>query len=153
MIQSIRRKLGKPKQVSTFNLTTPTFQNSYRYLRETIHHGSEKAAIGPIIKGDAGKGDYAADLGYRGDTAASYDEKVYEVKGVGKKTSEAEKADAMGGLIELTRFIASYNSSTQQGNAFDQWNQIIDVKHFLRQVACEWLGGNWDGVVYCKNQI
>ncbi|CAO3591337.1 unnamed protein product [Absidia cylindrospora] len=139
---------GRP--VGLYLLVDDTVDKSY--LRETIHYGSNKANIGPVIKGDAGKGDYAADLAYRGDTADSYDELVYKVK-AGKKNAESETADAMAALIDLTRFIANFNSSTApKGQAvFEQWNKFIDVKHFIRQAACEWLGGNWDGIVYSGN--
>ncbi|KAI8099765.1 coth protein-domain-containing protein [Halteromyces radiatus] len=130
-------------------LTDDTVEQSY--LQETIHHGSSNARIGPIIKGDAGKGEYAADLLYRGDSPESYDPKVYEVK----PGNEPNSPDPMEGLVELTRFIAAYDISTapKDAAAFDEWNKMIDVKHFLRQVACEWLGGNWDGLVYSGNNF
>jgi hypothetical protein len=118
-----------------------------RFLRQAIHHGSEQAVIGAVVKADAGKGEYAADLAYHGETVESYDPLVYVAKG--------GEGDGMAGLIDLTRFIAQFDLATHPSAKdatalLDQWNQKIHLHHFLRQVACEWLGGNWDATVYCK---
>lgn len=69
--------------------------------------------------------------------------------------AKGEEGAGMAGLIELTRFIAQFDlathpSANNSAALYDQWNQKIHLPHFLRQVACEWLGGNWDATVYCK---
>ncbi|KAI8342766.1 coth protein-domain-containing protein [Chlamydoabsidia padenii] len=133
---------GRP--VGLYLITDDVVDESF--LRQTIHHGSEQVDLGMIIKADGGKGEYAADLAYHGDVPEGYDALVYEVK----------EGDGMTGLIGLTKFIAQFDLSTHptpkdSAALFDQWNRVIHLPHFLRQVACEWLGGNWDATVYSGN--
>ncbi|CAO3622034.1 unnamed protein product [Cunninghamella echinulata] len=118
------------------------------YVRETIHDGNQKAEIGGLIKGDAGKGDYAADLGYRGDEPENYDEKTYEVE-----AEAGEDADPMEDLIAFMKFIKEYpvDNNADEQTVYDEWNQKINIKHFMRQIAVEWLTGNWDAHQYSGN--
>lgn len=121
------------------------------FIKETIHQGEDNVTIGDLIQGDAGKGAYAANLGFIGDTADAYDDKVYKVKKA--KTAEQKEA-AMQPLIEFMQFIDSYDPEEAPENEdmlLEQWKPYIDAKQFIRQMALEWIGGNWDAVQYSGN--
>ncbi|KAG0180597.1 hypothetical protein DFQ29_000355 [Apophysomyces sp. BC1021] len=117
---------------------------SESYLRETIHNGDTQVQLGEMIQGDAGKGDYAANFGYRGENEAAYDDKVYEVKIDG--TDGDQPSQAMRHLIQFTRFIVTYKpeAAPDSDEALQIWEPKIDMVRYIRQLALEWIGGNWD---------
>ncbi|CAO3647128.1 unnamed protein product [Cunninghamella blakesleeana] len=117
------------------------------YIRETIHDGDQRIEVGALIKADAGKGSYAADLEYHGEEPEDYDDKTYEVKG---GTGED---DPMEDLIAFIKYIRDYQVDTNadEQTIFNEWDQKINIKHFMRQIAVEWLAGNWDALQYSGN--
>ncbi|KAF7730857.1 hypothetical protein EC973_001375 [Apophysomyces ossiformis] len=127
---------------------------NHRYLRETIHGGDPHVRMGEMIQGDAGKGDYAANLGYRGDDESSYDDKVYEVK-LDEEDDDDNSSMAMKHLIQFMRFIATYKPETipDSEEAVNIWQPKIDIVRYIRQLALEWIGGNWDGIQYSGNNF
>lgn len=132
-----------------FTVIFPSIYHYYdliRYIRETIHDGDQKAEIGGLIKGDAGKGIYAADLGYHGEEPEDYDDKTYEVK------NALGEDDPMEDLIAFIKYIRDYqvDNNADDQTIFNEWDQKINIKHFMRQIAVEWLTGNWDAHQYSK---
>ncbi|KAI7864989.1 coth protein-domain-containing protein [Spinellus fusiger] len=120
------------------------------YARQVLHHGNRDVQLGSLIKGDAGKGKYAANFMYRGRQASSYDSRVYDVK---VEAPEGE-LPAMQSLIQLMKFIDNYDPNMAEGSmALDAWSSVLDIKSFIRQMAMEWIGGHWDGVQYSGNNF
>ncbi|KAL0075391.1 spore coat protein coth [Phycomyces blakesleeanus] len=119
------------------------------FIRETFHQGNPNVALGEFVQGDAGKGDYAANLGFLGETEEAYDDKVYDVKIDGPD----DQSDAMASLISFMKFIRDYNPQTvpDSEKVLELWEPWIDMISYLRQAAIEWIGGNWDGIQYSGN--
>ncbi|KAI9495553.1 hypothetical protein BDB00DRAFT_813789 [Zychaea mexicana] len=117
-----------------------------------MHPNVTNAKIGHIVQGDAGKGDYAANFAYLGDDVEAYDPLVYDVKS--SKKPEV-KANAMLSVVDLMRFLKEYDTSEAPDDAsvIKEWSSHIDVVRFIRQLALEWIGGNWDGVQYSGNNF
>ncbi|KAI9320767.1 coth protein-domain-containing protein [Dichotomocladium elegans] len=123
---------------------------SKKFVRETIHYGETNPTVGDIIKCDAGKGAYAANLDYLGDGVDAYDSGVYRTHA---KTPEEEEA-IMAPLINFMKFIKEYDpmdAPTDENALLEQWNKYIDVELFIRQLALEWITGNWDAIQYSGN--
>lgn len=109
---------------------------------------------GTLIQGDAGKGLYAANFAYRGENEADYDDQVYKVE---VDTTEPGEPTAMERLIQFNKFVADYDPDAYP-NASDPaplalWEKEIDVFRYLKQLAVEWIGGNWDAVQYSGNNF
>lgn len=100
-----------------------------------------------MIKGDAGKGEYAADLFYRGANGSAYDTNTYEVRVDG----DPEGA-AMNKLADFMSFINTY-VPTNTDSDMEAWNAWLDVDTFMRSMVMEWLTGNWDAHAYSKSHI
>lgn len=100
-----------------------------------------------MIKGDAGKGEYAADLFYRGANSSAYDTNTYEVRVDG----DPEGA-AMNKLVEFMSFINTYKA-TNTDSDLAAWNTWLDVDTYMRSMVMEWLTGNWDAHAYSKFQL
>ncbi|KAI7867493.1 coth protein-domain-containing protein [Spinellus fusiger] len=122
---------------------------SKSFIREAFHNGNRNVALGERIQGDAGKGDYAANLNFFGDSEDLYDDRVYSVK-----TKSAEKqSHAMDHLIDFMKFIQDYDpeQTSDIEEAISIWEPKLDIVRFLRQMALEWVGGNWDAIQYSGN--
>lgn len=115
----------------------------YRFIGKSIH-GGDAIDIGPLIKGDAGKGKYAANLLYRGANISEYDAKTYEVKIEG-----VSEGAALTQLIDFMLFISTYEPSMSEAD-WMAWNARMDVDTYLRSMVLEWLTGNWDAHAYSK---
>lgn len=108
-------------------------------------HAGQEIELGTLVKGDAGKGDFAANLNYLGAAAALYDPKTYEVK------SEAEaEGTAMQHLIDFMSFIQGFQATTNDADV-KAFSARLDMPSFMRSMVLEWLTGNWDGHAYCKS--
>jgi spore coat protein CotH len=118
----------------------------YRFIRQSLY-GGEKADVGLLIKGDAGKGEYAADLFYRGANSSVYDPNTYEVRVDG----DPEGA-AMNKLVEFMEFISTYQPTNTESD-MAAWSTWLDVDTYMRSMVIEWLTGNWDGHVYSKSHV
>ncbi|KAG2186110.1 hypothetical protein INT43_002548 [Umbelopsis isabellina] len=117
---------------------------SKEFVRETVH-ANEDVELGTLVKGDAGKGDFAANLNFVGPNPLLYDPKTYEVK------SEIEpEGTAMQLLIDFMSFIQGYQPTTNEAD-IKAFSARIDMTSFMRSMVLEWLTGNWDGHAYSGN--
>lgn len=107
--------------------------------------------MGPIIQGDAGKGTYAANFAYLGEDDDSYDDDVYDVK----LEAAGAQPSAMDTFIDFARFIKKFDASsvTDPKELLSTWQSKMDIVRYIRQLAVEWIGGNWDGVQYSGNNF
>ncbi|KAI8144535.1 coth protein-domain-containing protein [Fennellomyces sp. T-0311] len=126
--------------------------SSSSFMRETMHTGEPKAKTGHIIQGDAGKGDYPANLAYLGENPDAYDIMVYDVK---SSKNKKQHTAAMTELIALLRFLKTYEPSNGANNAslVEEWQSKADVISYIRQLAVEWVAGNWDAIQYSGNNF
>lgn len=58
----------------------------------------------------------------------------------------------MENLIEFFRFIKAYDPH-KVDDPVRAWRTFIDVDSYLRQLALEWITGNWDAVQYSGNNF
>lgn len=76
---------------------------------------------------------------------------MYDVKleAVGAQPS------AMESFIDFARFIKQFDpsSETDQNELLSTWQSKMDIVRYIRQLAVEWIGGNWDGVQYSGNNF
>lgn len=59
----------------------------------------------------------------------------------------------MKSLIRFMKYIEDYDPSSAPNGpaALDVWTPHFDMVHYLRQLALEFITGNWDGVQYGKS--
>ncbi|KAG2219553.1 hypothetical protein INT45_013212 [Circinella minor] len=127
--------------------------SSASFIRETLNRNEpQNTQVGNIVQGDAGKGEYAASFGYLGDDVESYDPLVYDVK---SEKDPEKKAEVMESVLDLIRFVKDYDISQAPNDKrlFREWNHQLDLVKFIRQLALEWIGGNWDAVQYSGNNF
>ncbi|ORY94137.1 coth protein-domain-containing protein [Syncephalastrum racemosum] len=124
------------------------------YVQETMKPENGTSAEGTLIQGDAGKGLYAANFAFRGENEADYDDKVYKVE---VDTTQPGEPSAMERLIQFNKFIADYDPdaypNASDPSALAVWEKEIDIFRYLKQLAVEWIGGNWDAVQYSGNNF
>ncbi|ORX54963.1 hypothetical protein DM01DRAFT_1389469 [Hesseltinella vesiculosa] len=120
-----------------------------RFYQETFHDGDSSVNTGVIIKADGGRGAYPADMDYHGDKPSDYDPNVYRCAEEGSSGSQ----DLLKPFIDLLKYVNEYTreKKVSEDDAIAKWNTYLDVKHLSRQLALEWLTGNWDGVQYAGN--
>ncbi|KAM3589453.1 hypothetical protein VKS41_000317 [Umbelopsis sp. WA50703] len=108
------------------------------FVKQTIHPG-EEVQLGTLVKGDAGKGEHAANLNYVGPNSLLYDPKVYEVKSDGEP-----EGTAMNHLIDFMSFIQEYQPTTNEAD-LQAFSARLDMNSFLRSMVLEWLtaGNNY----------
>lgn len=101
-----------------------------------------------MIKADAAEGSTTANLNYLGEDPSSYESETYEIK----KESPEGSPSAVTDLINFTRFIREYDPDDVPNDhrAVEVWNEHIDITSYIRQLAVEWLTGNWDAHQYGK---
>ncbi|KAI8071070.1 coth protein-domain-containing protein [Gongronella butleri] len=128
------------------------------FYHETFHDGDAAVAPGVAIKADGGRGAYPADMDYHGDNPTDYDPSVYRSNvdvsaNVGQQQTAANSTSHMKEFIELLKYVKEYNPDENgaKSKAVEEWNKHVDVDHLVRQLAIEWLAGNWDGVQYAGN--
>jgi spore coat protein CotH len=73
---------------------------------------------------------------------------MYEVK----KEAPEGHTPALEELVEFTKFINEYDpaEAPDDERAVKVWEEHLDITSFIRQLAVEWITGNWDAHQYCK---
>lgn len=113
-----------------------------------MYGGDRKLHIGAIIKADAAEGSTTANLNYLGEDPDLYENETYEIK----KESPKGHPSAVSDLIKFTKFIREYNASSvpDDARAVKIWEEHLDITSYVRQLAVEWITGNWDAHQYGK---
>lgn len=111
-----------------------------------MYGGDRKLHIGAVIKADAAEGSTTANLNYLGEDPDSYESETYEIK----KESPKGHPSAISDLINFTRFIREYDVTTipNDARAVKIWEEHLDITSYIRQLAVEWMTGNWDAHQY-----
>ncbi|GAA5796070.1 hypothetical protein HPULCUR_001439 [Helicostylum pulchrum] len=122
---------------------------SSTFIRETMYGGDRKLHIGAIIKADAAEGSTTANLNYLGEDEDLYESETYEIK----KESPKGHPSAVSDLIKFTKFIREYDASAipDDARAVKIWEEHLDITSYIRQLAVEWMTGNWDAHQYAGN--
>lgn len=122
----------------------------YSFIREVVYGGENNPNIGTLIKADGSKGKGHADLDYLGDDPSLYDSKTYQIKA----DSVDEEGESVGSkdLISFSKLIKEHDpeSLPNDERAIKFWDEHMDISRYLRQMAVEYIAGNWDGHQYCK---
>ncbi|KAI9471011.1 MAG: coth protein-domain-containing protein [Benjaminiella poitrasii] len=122
------------------------------WLANEFSAGAKKYKNGILYEGEGGSGDKRADLSYKGDELASYEETAYSV---------SEKSDSgvedLSELVSFTKFIDGQLQFQQTADnasisaTIPEWEKQIDVEGFLVNMAFEFLHGFWDGYLHNTN--
>jgi hypothetical protein len=109
------------------------------FLRTTMQHGSsESEELGFLFKMGSHVAGQEATLQYAGPATAYYNPGVYENKNLGDNS----EAEPMAQLIQFFKDLQEFDPSLPGAIKF--WNSRLDLEGFLRYMAMEFLGGNWD---------
>jgi len=108
------------------------------FLRTTMQHDTHFKAVGSLYKMGSHVIGKEATLGYEGPSASNYDPGVYENKILGANTA----AEPMAQLIQFFKDLQEFDPSKPGAIRF--WKSRLDLDNFLRYMAMEYLGGNWD---------
>jgi spore coat protein CotH len=89
-------------------------------------------------------------LSYLGDDESLYESDTYEIKA--ESDDEEDSSTASQDLIEFTKLIKEHDpeSLPNDERAIKFWEEHMDITRYLRQLAVEFITGNWDGHQYCK---
>ncbi|KAG0336084.1 hypothetical protein BG000_006934 [Podila horticola] len=123
------------------------------FLRETIHHGSsEPEELGSLYKMmNLESTGQEATMQYVGTKTKDYKfvdntkEEIYTNKNLGANPEN----EPMAQLIAFFNDLHDYDPKLSNGVAF--WNSRLDLDGFLRCMAMEYLGGNWDAYWFSGN--
>ncbi|KAF9323053.1 hypothetical protein BG006_001800, partial [Podila minutissima] len=117
------------------------------FLRRTIHHGrSTPSELGSLYKmANLRDPNEKATMQYVGPKTADYkpkprldEEEIYENQNLGASPED----EPMAQLIAFFKDLRDYEPKLSGGVEF--WNSRLDLEGFLRCMAMEYLGGNWD---------
>ncbi|KAG0349368.1 hypothetical protein BG005_011023 [Podila minutissima] len=117
------------------------------FLRRTIHHGDAMPReLGSLYKmANLRNPNEEATMKYVGPRTADYkpksrldEEEIYENQNLGANREE----EPMAQLIAFFKDLRDYDPKLSGGVEF--WNSRLDLEGFLRCMAMEYLGGNWD---------
>ncbi|KAG0027710.1 hypothetical protein BGZ81_005350 [Podila clonocystis] len=127
------------------------------FLRETMHHGSSPTQLGSLYKmANSQTTGQEATMQFAGFNTADYQvqqttqptlekEELYSNKNLGANPVDKP----MTQLIEFFKQLHDYDPTLLGGVEF--WNSRLDLDGFLRCMAMEYLGGNWDAYWYSGN--
>ncbi|GJJ72569.1 spore coat protein H [Entomortierella parvispora] len=108
------------------------------FLRSTMQRGSHTKAVGSLYKMGSHVTGKEATLQYEGPSTSNYDPGVYENKILGANSA----AEPMAQLIQFFKDLQEFDPSKPGAIRF--WKARFDLDNFLRYMAMEYLGGNWD---------
>ncbi|KAF9567688.1 hypothetical protein EC968_003187 [Mortierella alpina] len=110
------------------------------FLKQTVHQGNPAIVHGTLWQMNAPVVDTQGDLRYLGPNMGELEstQECYKMKNLGANPPTAP----MTQLIQLMKELADFDPLAPGGKAF--WDTRLDLDGVLRNLAMEYLGGDWD---------